>query len=252
MTVVQNPVSLLLDPLEQFDIFHCKCIFFTNLHYCVFLILFGIVFFLFFTGGFVGYSHKKPNLVLFRDKTFGFLLSLMKENMNIKIVVFFPVIYLTFLFILSANLLGLIPYSYTVTSSAAITFFFSVTFFVGVSLVGYRAHKDTFFQILLPAGVPLVIAPFLVVIEAASYVVKVFSLAGRLFANMLAGHSLLKVLGSMCTAIFLQASGPAPLYVFPLAVVLLVLLLEIAVAFLQAYVFIVLVCIYLNDAICIH
>jgi F-type H+-transporting ATPase subunit a len=241
-----------LDPLEQFDIVRYKCIFFTNLHYCVLIICFGLGLFLFFSGGYSGYRQRKPDLVLFRDRTFGYLLSILKENMNIKIVLFFPVLYLTFLFLLCSNLLGLIPYSYTITSSAAIAFFFSITFFVGVSLVGYQTHKDTFFQILLPAGVPLILAPFLIIVEAVSYTVKVFSLGGRLFANMLAGHSLLKVLGTMCTAIIFNAHGPLPVCVFPLAVVLLVITLEVAVAFLQAYVFIVLVCIYLNDAVCIH
>jgi ATP synthase subunit 6 len=252
MNSLQNIATLVLDPLEQFDVFCYKCIFFSNLHYCVAIVCFGLVFFLFFNGGFVGYNSRKPNVVLFRDRTFGFLLSILKENMNIKIVLFFPVIYLTFLFMLSANLLGLVPYSLTITSSAAVTFFFSITFFIGVSLVGYQTHKDTFFQILLPAGVPLIIAPFLIVVEMASYFVKVASLGGRIFANMLAGHSLLKVLCSMCTALVYGAHGSPFLLLFPFVVVLLVLLLEFAVAFLQAYVFIVLVCIYLNDAVCIH
>jgi ATP synthase subunit 6 len=243
--------ATLLDPLEQFEVFCYKCIFFSNLHYCVGLVCFGLVFLLFFNGGFVGYSKRKPNVVLFRDRTFTFLLSIMKENMNPKMIVFFPVIYLTFLFLLFSNLMGLIPYSVTITSSAAVTFFFSVTFFIGVSLVGYQTHKDTFFQILLPAGVPLVIAPFLIVVEMVSYFVKVGSLGGRLFANMLAGHSLLKVLCALGSALLYQAHG-IPLCIFPFAVVFLVFLLEFAVAFLQAYVFIILVCIYLNDAVCIH
>jgi ATP synthase subunit 6 len=90
----------------------------------------------------------------------------------------------------------MIPYSFTITSSAAVTFFFSITFFIGITLVGDTTHKDTLFQILLPAGVPLIIAPFLIVVEAVSYFARVFSLAIRLFANMLSGHALLKILGS--------------------------------------------------------
>jgi len=102
----------------------------------------------------------------------------------IKQSFFFPIIYLTFSFILLANLIGMIPYSFTITSSAVVAFFFSTTLFVGATLIGYASHKDTLFQILLPAGVPLIIAPFLIVIELISYIARVFSLAIRLFSNM--------------------------------------------------------------------
>jgi F-type H+-transporting ATPase subunit a len=211
-----------------------------------------ICFLLFFTGGHPGYSSNKPNLILFRDKTFSFIADLIKANLNVKVVLFFPIIYLTFLFFLLENLIGMIPYSFTVTSSAAVTFFFSITFFVGITLVGYTAHKDTLFQILLPSGVPLVIAPFLILVEAVSYFARVFSLGIRLFANMMSGHGLLKILGSFVWVMLLHSFHPVMLYFFPLAIVLVVTLLELAIAFLQAYVFIVLVSVYLNDVICIH
>jgi F-type H+-transporting ATPase subunit a len=185
----------ILDPLEQFEVFNYECIFFTNLHYYALVICFIVFFTLSFTQKYPRRG-PKPNLVLFRDKTFRFIASLVKENLNIKVVIFFPVIYLTFLFIVLANFIGMLPYSFTVTSSAAVTFFFSITFFVGISLVGYNTHKDAFFQILLPAGVPLAIAPFLILVESVSYFARVFSLAIRLFANMLSGHGLLKILGS--------------------------------------------------------
>jgi F-type H+-transporting ATPase subunit a len=252
MLKLQKLQSSTLDPLEQFDLFGIHCVFFTNLHYSVLIVCFGLGFFFFFTGGYVGYNSRKPNLVLFRDKTFGYFLFFLKENLNIKIVVFFPVLYLTFAFLLCANVFGLVPYTYAITGSAAVSFFFSITFFVGVSLAGYRANKDAFFQILLPAGVPLILAPFLIVIEAASYFVKVFSLGGRLFANMMAGHSLLKILGTMTVGMLLSEGSPIGLHIFPVIIVLLVSFLELAVAFLQAYVFVILVCIYLNDAMSIH
>lgn len=165
---------------------------------------------------------------------------------------FFPIVYLTFLFILLANLIGMIPYAFTITSSAAVTFFFSVTFFIGITIIGYVTHKDTLFQILLPAGVPLVIAPFLIVVELISYFARVFSLAIRLFSNMMSGHGLLKILGAFVWAIVVHAAGPIFIYFFPLAIVFIVTLLELVIAFLQAYVFIVLVSVYLNDVVCIH
>ena len=170
--------------------------FFSNLHYTFAFIAVVIFLFLGLNYSYPGYPDTKPNIILFRGKTFKFLADIIKKNLNLKVMVFFPIIYLTFLFILLANLVGMVPYSFTITSSAGITFFFSVTFFIGITHVGYSMHKDRFFQILLPAGVPLVIAPFLIVVELISYIARVFSLAIRLFANMMSGHGLLKILGS--------------------------------------------------------
>jgi ATP synthase subunit 6 len=195
MSEIQSKI-VCLDPLEQFEILNFRSIFFTNFH-CYALIACCLIFFLLsHNGRYPGHAANKPNLVLFREQTFSFISNLIKENLNVKVILFFPIIYLTFLFILFANLIGMIPYSFTITSSAAVTFFFSSTFFIGITLVGYRSHRDALFQILLPAGVPLVIAPFLILVEAISYIARVFSLAIRLFANMMSGHGLLKILGS--------------------------------------------------------
>jgi F-type H+-transporting ATPase subunit a len=250
--VILKVTTLISDPLEQFEVFNYKYLFLTNLHLYALGVCGLICFLLFFFGDYPECASNKPNIVLFRDKTFYFIADLIKENLNVKAILFFPVIYLTFLFILLANLIGMIPYSFTVTSSAAVTFFFSITFFVGITLVGYTAHKDTLFQILLPSGVPLIIAPFLILVEAVSYFARVFSLGIRLFANMMSGHGLLKILGSFVWAMLLHSFHPLMFYIFPLAIVLVVTLLELAIAFLQAYVFIVLVSVYLNDVICIH
>jgi ATP synthase subunit 6 len=254
--VITKNGGVLQDPLEQFEVMYAYyfCLFFTNVHYFAIALCAALTLFLLYTGSFVGYKNYKPNLVLFRDKTFTFISYLIKENLNVKIILFFPVIYLTFLFVLGANLLGMVPYSFTITSSAAVAFFLSVTFFLGITATGYGMHADSFFQILLPAGVPLVIAPFLIIIEAVSYIARAFSLAVRLFANMLAGHGLLKILASFISALFLHVPYGVPLYAFfpTMTVVLLVTLLELVVAFLQAYVFIVLVLVYLNDAVCMH
>jgi ATP synthase subunit 6 len=147
----------------------------------------------------------------------------------------------------------MIPYSFTITSSAAVTFFFAGTFFIGVTSAGYRAHKDVLFQLFLPPGVPKPLFPFLIVIEAMSYLARVFSLAIRLFANMMSGHGLLKILGSFAWASVAYGSFiPVYFQCVPMLVISLVILLELFIAFLQAYVFIMLVCIYLNDVICIH
>jgi F-type H+-transporting ATPase subunit a len=90
----------------------------------------------------------------------------------------------------------MLPYSFTITSSAAVSFFAAGTFFIGVTSAGYKAHRDGLFQLLFPAGVPLYLFPFLMLIELVSYFARVFSLAIRLFANMMSGHGLLKILVS--------------------------------------------------------
>jgi len=190
-----NSRALLLDPLEQFEVFNYKCIYFTNLHYSALLVCFLICFLLIYSRDYYRYDNK-PNLLLVRDKTFRFIANLIKDNLNDKLVLFFPILYLTFFFLLLSNLVGLIPYSLTVTSSAAVAFFFAITFFIGVLATGYAAHSDTLFQILLPAGVPLCIVPFLIIVELASYLVRVVSLATRLFSNALSGHALVKIMGS--------------------------------------------------------
>jgi ATP synthase subunit 6 len=187
---------VVFDPLEQFEVFSLFCLFSDNLGIFVIIVFSLIVIFLTLNGRFTQYRRAKPDLILFRDKTFMFTSSLIKENLNLKTAVFFPIIYLTFLFLLLANLVGMVPYSFTITSSAAVAFFFSVTFFIGITVSGYATHSDRLFQILLPPGVPLVIAPFLILVEAISYFARVFSLAIRLFANMMSGHGLLKILGS--------------------------------------------------------
>jgi len=167
--------------------------------------------------------------------------------------VFFPVLYLSGLFILVSNLLGVLPYSFTITASAAVTFFFYINFFFWINLAGYRQHKDALFQILLPPGVPIQMVPFLVLVEGVSYAARLFSLSVRLFANMMSGHGLLKILGSFMYPIILSSSVQFNFMLFPpMVLVFAVAFLELAVAFLQAYVFVVLVCIYLNDVICMH
>ncbi|KAJ0074648.1 hypothetical protein Patl1_37490 [Pistacia atlantica] len=152
---------------------------------------------------------------------YDFVLNLVNEQIgglsgNVK-QKFFPCIFVTFTFLLFSNLQGMIPYSFTVT-------------------MGFQRNGLHFLSFLLPAGVPLPLAPFLVLLELISYCFRALSLGIRLFANMMAGHSLVKILsGFAWTMLFLALTG-----------------LELGVAILQAYVFTILICIYLNDAINLH
>lgn len=174
----------------------------------------------------------------------------LSENVKQK---FFPCILVTFTFLLFCNLQGMIPYSFTVTSHFIITLGLSFSLFIGITLVGFQRNGLHFFSFLLPAGVPLPLAPFLVLLELISYCFRALSLGIRLFANMMAGHSLVKILSGFAWTMlclnnimyFLGGLGPL-LIVFALTG------LELGVAILQAYVFTILICIYLNDAINLH
>nr|YP_011027798.1 ATPase subunit 6 [Lepidium sativum]DBA44171.1 TPA_asm: ATPase subunit 6 [Lepidium sativum] len=188
---------------------------------------------------------------------YDFVLNLVKEQIgglsgNVK-QMFFPCILVTFLFLLFCNLQGMIPYSFTVTSHFLITLALSFSIFIGITIVAFQRHGLHFFSFFLPAGVPLPLAPFLVLLELISYCFRGLSLGIRLFANMMAGHSLVKILSGFAWTMlcmneilyFIGALGP-------LFIVLALTGLELGVAILQAYVFTILICIYLNDAINLH
>jgi len=166
---------------------------------------------------------------------------------------FFPCILVTLTFLLFCNLQGMIPYSFTVTSHFLITLGLSFSIFLGISLVGFQRNGLHFLSFLLPAGVPLPLAPFLVLLELISYCFRALSLGIRLFANMMAGHSLVKILSGfawtmLCMKDLFYFIGFIGLFLIVLALTGL----ELGVAILQAYVFTILICIYLNDATNLH
>jgi F-type H+-transporting ATPase subunit a len=188
---------------------------------------------------------------------YDFVLNLVNEQIgglsgNVK-QKFFPCILVTFTFLLFCNLQGMIPYSFTVTSHFLITLGLSFSIFIGITIVGFQRHGLHFLSFLLPAGVPLPLAPFLVLLELISYCFRALSLGIRLFANMMAGHSLVKILSGFAWTmlcmndIFFFIGDLGPLFI-----VLALTGLELGVAILQAYVFTILICIYLNDAINLH
>lgn len=186
------------------------------------------------------------------EMLYEFVYNLVEEQVGPKGVKYFPIIFATFLFILFCNLIGMIPYSFTVTSHIIVTFGLALAIFIGINIIGLSTHGLHFFSLFLPQGAPLALAPFLVLIELISYLFRVVSLAVRLFANMMSGHSLLKILSGfawtmMCMGGFMFVAG-----FIPLVIIFALTGLELAIAFLQAYVFTLLVCIYLNDAINLH
>ncbi|MGA8435920.1 MAG: F0F1 ATP synthase subunit A, partial [Methyloceanibacter sp.] len=159
---------------------------------------------------------------------------------------FFPFIFTLFMFILLANLLGMIPYSFAFTSHIIVTFALAAFIFLGVTLIGFIKHGVKFLKFFVPDGVPFVMLPLLVVIEVISYLTRPLSLSVRLFANMMAGHTMLKVFGAFVVALGVLGGWAA------LGFMVAFTGLEILVAFLQAYVFAILTCIYLNDALHMH
>jgi len=162
---------------------------------------------------------------------------------------FFPLVFSLFMFILVANMIGIIPYMFTVTSHIIITAMMALLVFFTVIIYGFYKNGLGFFRLFVPSGIPIFILPLIVFIEVLSFLSRPLSHSVRLFANMLAGHITLKVLASFIT--MLGAFGIAGWVgaVLPLGLVVAITALEVLVAFLQAYVFAILTCIYLNDAI---
>lgn len=156
---------------------------------------------------------------------------------------YFPFIFTLFIFILFANLIGLVPYSFTVTSHIIVTFALALVVFLGVTVIGFIKHGASFLKLFVPSGVPVFLLPLIVIIEILSYLTRPISLSVRLFANMMAGHTMLKVFGGFVVALGVLGGWA------PLAFIIALTGLELGIAFLQAYVFAILTCIYLHDAL---
>tara|TARA_R110000787_G_scaffold16622_42_gene51427 strand:- start:10030 stop:10761 length:732 start_codon:yes stop_codon:yes gene_type:complete len=179
------------------------------------------------------------------ELSYVFVANLIRDTVGTEGAKYFPFIFSLFMFILFGNLLGMMPYSFTFTSHIAVTFAMALVVFIGVTVIAVAKHGLHFFSFFMPPGVPIAMAPLLVPIEIISYLSRPISLSVRLFANMTAGHTLLKVFAG-----FVASLGVAG--VLPLAFVTALTGLEFVIAFLQAYVFTILTCLYLNDALHLH
>ena len=175
---------------------------------------------------------------------------LVHENLGKAGQKYFPFILCIFLFIVVVNILGLFPYVFTPTAHLVVTFGLSLSIMVAVTISGVIAFKMGFFSILVPGGVPLILAPFLVIIETLSYMIRAISLGVRLAANISAGHLLFAILSGF--AFNLLFNGFIILGSFPVLIMGFITLLEMMVAVIQAYVFSLLVVIYLGDTILLH
>lgn len=181
------------------------------------------------------------------------ILSLVVDNIRNPVAErFFPLVFSIFFFILSLNVIGLVPYSFTLTSHLIVTLAIALSIFIGINIICIRQHKMKFFTLFLPSGTGVAFAFLLVPIEFISYFFKPVSLSIRLFANMMAGHTLLKVIAGFGFVMMGKTGILFLMHYIPLLILIPLFGLELAVALIQAFVFSILICIYLNDALNLH
>ena len=199
---------------------------------------------------FIGATQKKSlvpdKIQLIAEMAYEFVSKMISETAGKDARPYFPFILSLFLFVLVANLLGMLPYSFTVTSHIIVTFALAFFIFIGVTIVGFAKHGISYLKLFVPSGVPVFLLPLIIVIELISYLSRPVSLSVRLFANMMAGHTMLKVFGSFVVSLGILGGW------LPLGFAVALTGLELLVAFIQAYVFAILTCIYLNDALNLH
>jgi F-type H+-transporting ATPase subunit a len=239
-----------IDPLHQFEIYSILDIniagfdvSFTNS--ALWMVIASVVGY-----GIMRLGMREPELVPGRmqvvaESLYGIVASMIRDNIGDEGKKYFPIVFTLFMFVLFGNVLGMIPGSFTFTSHLIVTFTMAAVIFVAVTIIGIMRHGTHFLRLFFPEGAPAWTAVILVPIELVSYLSRPVSLSVRLFANMMVGHTLLKVLGGF--AILMGAAG-----VLPIALLVGITALEFLVAALQAYVFTILTCIYLHDAIHLH
>lgn len=183
------------------------------------------------------------------ESFYTFVADMVRDNAGADAMRFFPFIFTLFMFIFFANMIGMFPYAFTVTSHIAVTFAMAITVFLGVTVTGFILHGPRFLKLFVPTGVPFVVLPIVVAIEVISYFSRPISHSVRLFASMLAGHIMLKVFaGFVLTFLTMGAIGFVGM-ILPLFMIVALTALEFLVAALQAYVFTILTCMYLHDAL---
>ena len=195
---------------------------------------------------FLGTKEKKlipGKAQLIAEMFYNFIVKMISDTAGSKAKPYFPFIFSLFMFVLFCNMLGMLPYSFTVTSHIIVTLIMAVFVFVAVTVIGFLKHGFGYLKLFVPSGVPIILLPLITVIEIISYLSRPVSLSVRLFANMMAGHTMLKVFGGFVISLGMLGGW------LPLGFSVALTGLEILVAFLQAYVFAILTCIYLNDAL---
>ena len=221
----------------------------------MFLNIFSSLFVIFFFFNFISYfkilnfglvEYNYINFVM--DAIYDLIKSILKSTTSLKRNEHFAVLFYLFIFLLYSNLIGLVPFSFTFTSTFSFTLILAFGYFIGINLIGFWKRNWELASIFFADGVPILISPLLVPIEVISYFARIFSLSIRLFANMMSGHALLKILIGFSWTLLISFQPLFMLISFlPWIIVTLILLLEFLIAFLQSYVFVTLLSIYIND-----
>lgn len=183
------------------------------------------------------------------EMSYEFVASMLRDGAGTHGMKFFPMVFSLFMFILTANMLGMVPYFFTITSQIVVTFALAIFVIGTVLFYGFYKHGLGFLNVFVPSGVPGILLPLVVSIEIISFLSRPISLSVRLFANMLAGHITLKVFAGFVASLGTLGALGIGGAVLPLIMTVALTGLEFLVAFLQAYVFAVLTCMYLNDAV---
>nr|WCH57986.1 ATP synthase F0 subunit a [Calliblepharis sp.] len=251
------PNFIITSPLEQFEIvvlipLNIQGLNFSITNSSLFLLLALLLILLWTSLSFYKTKLIPNNWQLLKELIFKITSNIVQDNIGTKGEFYLPFIFSLHLILLYSNLIGMVPYSFTVTSHIVFTFSLALSIFIGINIIGIQTHGFKFFSLFLPRGVPLAIVPLLVTIEFLSYIVKVFTLSIRLFANMTSGHTLLKIIAGFAWTMLSAGGILAVFHLIPLGLLLALIGLELAIAGLQAYVFTLLTCIYLNDVLDMH
>ncbi len=220
---------------------------FTNSSLMLFLVLAAII--LFFTFGMKNATLIPGRMQALIEMLYDFIAGMVRENIGNEGKKYFPFVFSVFLLILGCNLAGMLPYSFTVTSHIIVTFALALFAFIIVNIIGFARHGLHYFHLFVPPGVPMYMLPLITPIEIISYLIRPVSLAVRLAAAMTAGHIVMKIFAGFIISL---ASVSLVLGVLPFTFAVALVGLELLVSFIQAFIFSILICIYLNDAVNMH
>lgn len=243
-------------PLEQFEINNLISNNFTFLKFTTFSLYCLLVLSIFYIFNIYVLKSTKlisNNYIIFVESLYSTILNMVKNQIGNKGSYYFPLIYSLFIFILFSNLISMIPYNFAINAQLIFTISLSITIWISLTILGLIKHKLVYFNLFVPSGTSLPLVPFLVLIEIISNLARSISLGLRLGANILSGHLLLTILCGLIFDFIISSSFIIALFsIIPLIIILGIISLEFAIAAIQAYVFCVLTCSYIKDAIYLH
>jgi len=248
---------MLTSPLEQFEVYDLAGLSLSLFNIGINISNLGLYILLSGSVMIITFFNGKPTLVptkfnLFSETIYVSIKGLVSEQIGSSATRYLPFIFTVFTFILFSNLIGNIPYNFSINTSAVISMFMSLSIFIGVTVLGLSIHKLAWFSYFVPGGTPLALVPLLVLIESISYLARAVSLGVRLCANMIAGKILAYIIASGIYSLLSKGLFITVLSLIPLSIFVGLLGLELAVAAVQSYVFTILTCSYISDAIHLH